>query len=137
MRDGSSFGGATSELESHWAILRTEEKSPLYHAGDGDQYSIPYATIEALKKWADDPNCIEREACTQILQEKLAALEIQRQEHEQRLADKRAELEENPFDPRIEISADAKHVAGRIVSHLWIIFVLLRIVLAILYAILK
>lgn len=52
------------------------------------------------------------------------------------------------FDRRTDISADAYHiakcaredsrdVAGRIVKHLWIIFVLLPIVLGILFAILK
>ena len=42
-----------------------------------------------------------------------------------------------PFDPRKEVSADAKHITGRIVTHLWIIFVLLPMVLAILYFLLK
>jgi len=32
-----------------------------------------------------------------------------------------------PFDPRIEISADAKHIASRIVTHMWILFVLLPV----------
>lgn len=38
---------------------------------------------------------------------------------------------------RPEISPDAKYVAGKIVTHLWIIFVLLPIVLAILWSLLK
>jgi hypothetical protein len=42
-----------------------------------------------------------------------------------------------PFDPRREVSADAKHISGRIVTHLWVIFVLLPIVLGILWAIVK
>jgi hypothetical protein len=33
-----------------------------------------------------------------------------------------------PFDPRTEVSADAIHIASRIVMHLWIIFVLLPFV---------
>jgi hypothetical protein len=52
-----------------------------------------------------------------------------------------------PFDTRTEVSADAYHIvkcaredsreaAGRIVKHLWIIFVLLPVVLGILFAIL-
>jgi len=40
-----------------------------------------------------------------------------------------------PFDPRTEISADAKHIASKIVTHLWIIFVLLPVGLALLYLI--
>jgi len=119
------------------SIFGMKEKSPLYHAGDGNKWSIPYASIELLQKWAGDANCIEKEQCAQILKEKLAALETQRLERERRLAGRRAELQDNPFDPRTEISADAKHIAGRIVTHVWIVFVLLPIVLAILYAILK
>jgi hypothetical protein len=53
-----------------------------------------------------------------------------------------------PFEPRTEVSADAHHIAqwagrdadrnaGRIIKHLWIIFVLLPVVLAILYSLLK
>ncbi|MGO8793534.1 MAG: hypothetical protein ACLQLC_01825 [Candidatus Sulfotelmatobacter sp.] len=41
------------------------------------------------------------------------------------------------FDPRTEISADAQHIAGRIVKHLWIIFVLLPVVLGVLFLILR
>jgi hypothetical protein len=36
-----------------------------------------------------------------------------------------------------QISDDAKYVAGKIVTHMWIIFVLLPVVLVILFAILK
>ena len=57
-------------------------------------------------------------------------------------------VEDHPFDPRIDISADAYHIAKcardvareasrRIVKHMWIIFVLLPVVLGILFAILK
>jgi hypothetical protein len=38
-----------------------------------------------------------------------------------------------PFNPKKDVSADARHV----VKHLWIIFVLLPVVLAILYSLLK
>jgi hypothetical protein len=41
----------------------------------------------------------------------------------------------NLFDARNEVSADAKYVAGKIVRHLWTIFVLLPVVLGILYAV--
>jgi hypothetical protein len=33
--------------------------------------------------------------------------------------------DENPFNPRTEVSADAKHIASRIITHLWVLFVLL------------
>jgi len=39
----------------------------------------------------------------------------------------------SPFDPRVDISADARHIAGRIVKHLWIIFVLLPCIFGLLY----
>lgn len=42
-----------------------------------------------------------------------------------------------PFDPRVEISADAKHVANRIVSTMWTIFVLLPLLALALVAFLK
>ena len=42
-----------------------------------------------------------------------------------------------PFDPRTEISADARHIASRIVTHLWILFVLLPVILGLLYALLR
>jgi hypothetical protein len=42
-----------------------------------------------------------------------------------------------PFDPRTDVSADAKYIARRIVTHLWILFVALPLILALLYEILK
>ena len=41
------------------------------------------------------------------------------------------------FDPRTEVSADAKYITRRIVIHLWILFVALPVVLALLFEILK
>jgi hypothetical protein len=32
------------------------------------------------------------------------------------------------FDPKTEISADARYIAGRIIKHLWIVFVLLPVI---------
>jgi hypothetical protein len=119
------------------AIFKTKEKSPLYHAGEGNQWNIRNASIEDVQKWAEDPNCIEREQCAQIFRETVAKQEELLVEVQERLAAKRDQLQANPFDPRTEISADAEHIAGRIVKHLWIIFVLLPIVLGVLYAILK
>lgn len=40
------------------------------------------------------------------------------------------------FDPRSEVSADAKYIARKVVTHLWILFVALPIMLGIVYAIL-
>ena len=97
------------------------------------------ASDETLQKWAHDPNCIEMEECAKAWANRLekrekdaprkqAAMEAEMQ----RRSVQRKELEDNPFNPRIEISADAIHVASRIVKHLWIIFVLLPFVIALL-----
>jgi hypothetical protein len=47
------------------------------------------------------------------------------------LAAKREELQAKPFDPRTEVSADA-YIAGRIVTHLWLLFVLLPFIIGVL-----
>ena len=65
-----------------------------------------------------------------------AVAEWQEEQRKARAA-KREELQDNPFDPRIEVSADAKHIARKIVMHLWILFVALPVVSAILYEIVK
>jgi hypothetical protein len=39
-----------------------------------------------------------------------------------------------PFDPRNEISADARYMADRIVTNLWIILVALPVILGLLFA---
>jgi hypothetical protein len=85
------------------------------------------ATDEQLEKWSNDPNCEESSK---------AAAELA--EREKRRAEEGAHTSVlNPFDPRTEISADAKHIAGRVVTNLWVIFVLLPIVLGILFTLLK
>ncbi len=118
-------------------LFEKKQKSPLYHAQSSNNWGIAYATTEELQRWSEDPNCIEKEECARILAERLVKEEALRLEREQRLAAKRGLLEENPFDPRTELSADARHIASRIVTNLWIIFVALPFVLGILYAILK
>jgi hypothetical protein len=37
----------------------------------------------------------------------------------------------NPFDPRTEVSADARYIAARIVKHLWILLWLVPLVVAV------
>lgn len=77
---------------------------------------INLASREQLEKWASDPDCNQQLLCADALKN---VPQIP------------------PFDPHTEVSADARHIAGRIVQHLWIIFVVLPFVLAILYEILK
>jgi hypothetical protein len=93
-----------------------------YHAGGGAglhaEEVIGIATNEQLSRWATDSDCIERELCASALA-------------------KRKEGKNGRFDPRTEISADAKHI----VKHLWRLyiaaFILIPLALAVLHAILK
>jgi hypothetical protein len=96
-----------------WNELTVEEKAELLNT-TGDLQ---------LESYIVDQRCNQRFACETALAK--------------RRAEKAADLEANPFNPRTEVSADARHVADRIVKHLWIIFVVLPFVLAILYEILK
>lgn len=115
----------------------TREKSTKYHADDrAHDWTLSKASDERLEKWGTDPNCIERDKCATYLANRLAKRAQREAEGQRARAAKREELQDNPFDPRTEVSADANHIAGRIVKNLWIIFVLLPVVLAILFAIL-
>lgn len=104
------------------------------------EYQMSVASVEELEKWANDPTCIDTKAAAHAIDNRLLEKQIlkadeqKRQgEEERRMAKKRQGLEYNPFDVRTEISADAVHIASRIVTHLWIIFVLLPFVLGLLY----
>jgi hypothetical protein len=103
---------------------------------------------EALITSANDPNCKNQQECLEALARRKALNErleerraVRAEEERIRRETVRAELQDNPFDPRHEVSADAEHIAkavgGRIVMHMWIIFVALPFVLGLLYAILK
>ena len=109
--------------------------------------AIALAPTEQVEKWALDRNCIEQEKCIDEMKaraertkQQAAELEAQGASDAATLEEKRLELvarrkglKEFPFDPRTEISAHAKHIASRIVTHLWIIFVLLPFVLGLLW----
>jgi hypothetical protein len=107
---------------------------------------IRQASRQELERWANDPNCFEMALCLNELTDRLIKREkpvVVGQSYNEKLAAKweRQRGEANPFDPRTEISADAKyiaeHIASRIVRHLWIIFVLLPFVAALLWFIVK
>jgi hypothetical protein len=92
-----------------------------------EEYNVPEwqmsgASIQELDKWANDPACQNAKVAADARDIRIVEREKQRQE-----------LEQNPFNPRTEISADAVHIAKRIVTHLWIIFVLMPFVLVLLY----
>lgn len=103
---------------------------------------------EQLAKAANDPNCKNQQECLEALARRKALKTAQEEREAARAVQEkirretvRAELQDNPFNPRHEISADAEHIAkvvgGRIVTHMWIIFVALPFMLGLLYAILK
>src|ERR1700759_2998649 len=95
---------------------------------------MEFQSNEKLEQWAADPNCIEQEACADFLAKRKSHQAAAQAEMEAQKALKRKELEENPFDPRAEVSADARHIANKIIIHLWILFVALPLMLALLYS---
>ncbi|MGA2274555.1 MAG: hypothetical protein ABSH00_13450 [Bryobacteraceae bacterium] len=134
------------------------DEAKRYHVrNEAAPWFLDNSSVGDLEKWATDPNCIEMEACAKALAERLGKLEKLKAAREtakaaevQRLSERRQMLQDNPFDPRTEVSADAKHIASlmrtevsadarhiasRIVKHLWIIFVLLPFVVALLLVI--
>ena len=99
------------------------------------QEELEWAPIQDLEKWASDPTCPERGICIEIITRRTAKREAKEQAESERISERRKLIEANPFDPRTEVSADAVHIAKRIVTHLWIIFVLLPFVALLLVAI--
>jgi hypothetical protein len=95
----------------------TKERNSRYHADEMAQFS----SDEELEKWGTDPDCVESDACAKILAERIAKQVIKKSEGCAAKAAKRWELQDNPFDPRTEVSADARHIT----KQLWILFVLL------------
>jgi hypothetical protein len=92
---------------------------------------IRQATRQELEKWARDPNCFEMELCAKELGERQNPTERQPANavEGQRITEQR---QDNSFNPRTEVSADAVYISSRIVKHLWIIFVLLPFFIALL-----
>jgi hypothetical protein len=106
----------TYDIAASWKDLSASEQERV----------INLASIEELEKWASDPNCNQRSFVS-------PRLEWMRKGYVKPLG-----LDTGgPFDSRTEISADARYVSGRIVKHLWIIFVALPFVLAILFVIVR
>ena len=112
-------------------------RDPRYHAANGDITALKHFSPARVREWASDPNCIERAECAAYLETFEEKYKTELAQDAARLTARREELQQNPFDPRTEVSADAKHIAGKIVTNLWIIFVALPFVLAVLYAVLK
>ncbi len=86
------------------------------------------ATEEQLTKWANDPNCKEREAAEEELSNRRshkAFAEAAVRNREAALTARKEQLVAQPFDPRTERSEDAKYI----VRTLWIIFALLPFII--------
>ncbi len=99
--------------------------------------SIEYMSDEHLATLAADPECSNAAECRDLLAKRKGLGVYQTEAERLRRESVRADLQVNPFDPRNEVSADAHHIAGQIVKHLWIFLVVLPFVLAVLYAILR
>ena len=91
-------------------MFGTKATSSKYHAeittgewpAKGSE-AVTSGSDEQVQKWASDPDCIEQEQAAAHMQWRLA----ERAKRKQELASKRQELQDNPFDPRTEVSADA------------------------------
>jgi len=92
------------DITENWNNLNVWEKIRIINGASKDQ----------LDQWASDPKCNQRVICA----------ELKTKEEEVDIAD-------FPFDPRTEVSADARHIAERIIKHLWIIFAALSVVLVV------
>lgn len=102
-------------------------------AGQSFESRIEQATRTELERWSVDPSCAQRD---------LAVHELEKRRHpapRQPIAGvSQPAIADHPkFDPRTEVSADAKYITGRIVKHLWIIFVLLPFVVGLLVYLLR
>ena len=122
---------------------------------DKERYHIPkeasqpvedrvrQATRQELDTWANDPRCFEKEICAAEMERRqnptersVSNREPSGQQESRRLAGQEStqtvqaasHLQGNSFNPRTEVSADAKYIASQVVRHLWIIFVLLPFV---------
>jgi len=108
---------------------------------------VSAAALAELEKWASDPECKQQVLCLEELKKRrtdsarssVSGWTTAMSE----ATPTNAQMAEALFDPRYDVSADAKHIANaversgrRIAVHLWILFVALPVVLGILYAIL-
>ena len=96
---------------------------------------IEQASRTELERWSVDPACAQRE---------LAANELvsRRNPPPPDIASAGpkpvvVEPQAPVFDLRTEVSADAKYIAGRIVTNLWIIFVVLPFIIGVIVYLLR
>jgi len=108
---------------------------------------INAATLADIEKWASDPDCKQQVLCLKELKKRRADSAKSSvggwTTAMSEATPTTAQLAQSLHDPRYDVTADAKYIATaversgrRIVTHLWILFVALPVVLGILYAIL-
>jgi hypothetical protein len=132
------------DIAEHWEDLSLGKKARV----------INLASDEQLGKWASDPYCNQKSLCAAALAKEdilslLATSQAHGPKNDQALGMSdptltNAQLAQMLFDPRHDVSADARHIAAavesngrRIVKNLWIIFVALPFVLGVLIVLLK
>lgn len=115
--------------------MKTADGREMYKARKWGDSELHYFPDESLERLAADLACIDQKECAQILANRRAFKQRTFEAEQLRKEQKRARIEDDPFDPRTEVSADAVHIASRIVKHLWILFVLFPLMLGILAAI--
>jgi hypothetical protein len=134
---------AKYDIAEHWEDLSPGQRARV----------INMASDEQLNKWASDPDCNQKLICRAALAKAdIRDLLVTRQaprpnEHAFGISDPtltNAQRAQMLFDPRSDVSADARHIAvavessgRRIVKNLWIIFVALPFVLGVLIVLLK
>jgi hypothetical protein len=113
-----------------------------YHADEmAAAWALARASDEQLQKWGADPDCIEMDVCAKALKERLAKRETDRAGLQTALAAKRKELQDNPFDPRTDVTANTRYIVKKIVTHFWILlavcFVLLPFMIGVVLALVR
>jgi hypothetical protein len=90
-----------------------------YNAGDWR-----VAEDADVEEWASDPNCNQQAECAAELVRRGGPIK------ERRLrAQREKDADTPPFDPRTEVSADAK----RIIHHLWILLFVIPLIVGVLW----
>lgn len=114
------MGNTTYDVIGNWPYMDEAQRRNF----------LTVASFEELERWASDPKCSQQAACASLVEQRQA----ERRAH---LKDKVEKLTENPFDPRTEVSADAKYLLKNLVLWFLVLPLLLGIAIAALASILK
>jgi len=117
--------------EAHGLSLRNIPKE----ADQSFLNRIEQASRAELGHWSVDPGCAQRDLAAGELERRRNPLLRQAVVAQSKSAV--VERMEPAFNPRTELSADAKYIARRIVTNLWIIFVLVPFITALVVYLLR